>query len=235
MSKTVGIMQPYFFPYIGYWQLMNAVDQFVLYDNVQFTKKGWINRNRYLKNGKVSYFSLPTKKDSDFLDICERYLSDGFEKEARKILRQIESSYKRAPYFDEAYDLFEDCLMYKNKNLFEFLYYSIIKIKKYLAIDTEIIVSSHINCDHSLKSGDRVKEICKALDADRYFNPIGGIALYSKKDFNDTGICINFHKSQEIEYQQFENNFEPWLSILDVLMFNDKTTIHKYMNKYSLI
>ena len=235
MSKKIAIMQPYFFPYIGYWQLMNAVDQFVLYDNIQYTKKGWINRNRFLRDGNAIYFSLPIKKDSDYLNICDRYLTDGFEKEASKILRQIKSAYKRAPHFIDAFDLFEDCLIYKNKNLFEFLHNSIIKIKKYLAVDTEIIVSSYIKCDHSLKSGDRVKEICKALGADRYLNPIGGMKLYSKEDFNDSGICINFQKLQEINYKQFENKFVPLLSILDVIMFNDKAKVYNYMNKYQLL
>ena len=114
MSKKIAIMQPYFFPYIGYWQLMNAVDQFVLYDNIQYTKKGWITRNRFLRDGNAIYFSLPIKKDSDYLNICDRYLTDGFEKEASKILRQIKSAYKRAPHFIDAFDLFEDCLIYKN-------------------------------------------------------------------------------------------------------------------------
>ena len=102
-------------------------------------------------------------------------------------------------------------------------------------MDTVIIVSSYIKCDHSLKSGDRVKEICKALGADRYLNPIGGMKLYSKEDFNDSGICINFQKLQEINYKQFENKFVPLLSILDVIMFNDKATVYNYMNKYQLL
>lgn len=95
----VAIMQPYFFPYIGYWQLINSVDTFVIYDNIQYTKKGWINRNRFLQNGKDCLFSISLKKDSDFLDIRDRIISDDFNR--KKMLNQIKCSYQKAPYFDE--------------------------------------------------------------------------------------------------------------------------------------
>ncbi len=95
----VAIMQPYFLPYIGYFQLINAVDKFVIYDNIEFTKKGWINRNRILVNGKDEFISLPITKASDFLHANQRYLASNFENEKNKILRKIKESYRKAPYF----------------------------------------------------------------------------------------------------------------------------------------
>lgn len=222
MSKTIAIMQPYFFPYIGYWQLMNAVDQFIVYDNVQFTKKGWINRNRFLRNGKPAVFSIPVKKGASHLNVNERYLSDGFQNESCKILRKIEAAYKKAPNFDEGFSLFEECLHFSEQNLFDFTYNSILKVKEYLGIATEIVVSSKIDCDHSLRSKERVKEICKAVCATNYVNPIGGVDIYSKDDFRSMGINLAFHKSLQIEYPQFSSEFVPWLSVLDVIMFNGR-------------
>ena len=118
-----GIMQPYLFPYIGYFQLMNAVDEFVLYDNIEYTKKGWINRNRILVNGKDTYIGLPLKKDSDFLTIVERNLAENWPAERKKILNKISSSYKKAPQFGKVYPVIESAFMFEDFNLFNFIYH----------------------------------------------------------------------------------------------------------------
>src|SRR5690606_16494989 len=149
----LAIMQPYFFPYVGYFQLINAVDKFVIYDNIQFTKKGWINRNRILNNGRDSLFSLPLKKGSDYLNINERRLSDQFDIfEKDKLLRRIKEVYKKAPYYDDTINLIERVFNYQEKNLFKFIYFSIKEVVKHLEITTELLVSSDINIDHNLKS-----------------------------------------------------------------------------------
>jgi hypothetical protein len=227
----IAIMQPYFLPYIGYWQLMNAVDQFVVYDNIQFTKKGWINRNRYLLDGKAEIFTLPLKKDSDYLDIRDRYLSDNFDGEAKKILRRCEAAYRKAPYFKEGYEVLQECLTYDDKNLFNFIFHSIEVVKNYLNIDTELVVSSQIDIEHSLRSAEKVKAICKSLSASNYVNPIGGISLYDKKDFDENNISLRFLQSQETVYQQFDNKFIPWLSIIDMIMFCSKCEITSMSSK----
>ena len=235
-GKSIAIMQPYFLPYIGYWQLMSAVDQFVLYDNIQYTKKGWINRNRFLRNGKAETFSLPLKKDSSSLDVKERYLSDDFEHHALKLVRQIEGSYKKAPNFGDGFKLFEKCMRFEDKNLFNFIYNSIIQIKEYIGLKTEIIVSSTVDCDHTLQAEHRVREICHALSAGNYINPIGGFELYSKVNFKSEGITLLFHKSSYFEYNQIAEDFVPWLSILDVIMFNEKHLIREeILKKYTLL
>ena len=230
----IAIMQPYFLPYIGYWQLMNAVDIFVVYDEIQFTKKGWIHRNRYLSQGHDAYFTISLKHDSDYLDVCHREISDGFDRE--KLLRQIRGAYKNAPFFEETFDLFQRILLYDERNLFGFLRYSIETIAKTLDIQTKRVVSSQISgIDPSLHSADRVIALCKACDAAHYINPIGGVTLYSKESFAAQGIVLNFLQSDPIVYPQFDNPFVPSLSILDVLMFNDVETVKGYLSRYKLI
>lgn len=214
----IGIMQPYFFPYIGYFQLIKSVDAFVVYDNIKYTKKGWINRNRILLNGKEAIFSLPLKKDSDSLDIRERELAADFNRD--KLLNQIKGAYRRAPYFDQTFPLIERIVKYDDTNLFGFLHNSIVAICKHLLVDTEIIVSSGIDVDHCLKNQDRVLALCEALGASSYVNAIGGMALYSKEAFSERGVELKFIKPRLFTYPQFSNEFVPWLSIIDVLMLN---------------
>lgn len=219
----VGIMQPYFFPYIGYFQLINAVDLFVVYDNIQYTKKGWINRNRMLQNGKDVLFSIPLKKDSDYLDVRERELSADFNRQ--KLLSQIKGAYQRAPYFAQTFSLIEDVMKFEDSNLFNFLLNSIVRTCEYMGISTEIKKSSDIVMDHSLKNQDRVIALCRVSGANTYVNAIGGIELYSKEAFLEKGIGLKFMQPKPFEYAQFGKEFLPWLSIIDVLMFNSADEI----------
>jgi hypothetical protein len=230
--KKVGIMQPYFFPYIGYFQLIKAVDVFVVYDNIKYTKKGWINRNRMLQNSKDVMFSLPLKRDSDYLDVCERELAADFNRD--KLLNQFKGSYLRAPYFAQTFPLVEQIVRYEDTNLFRFLHHSISKTCEHLGITTEIRVSSDIISDHSLKNQDKVIALCQALGADTYLNPIGGVELYDKDRFMSEGIDLHFLKADEFSYAQFNNGFIPWLSILDIMMFNSKEAITGMLMQYSL-
>lgn len=230
----IGIMQPYFWPYLGYFQLICAVDQFVIYDNIEYTKKGWINRNRYLCNGKDKYFTIPLKRDSDFLDIERRYVSDDFDRE--KLKKQIEMAYKKSPNFQSIFPLFCDCIEYRGENLFDFIYYSIKKINSFLDINTDIIVSSTLGIGHEVKGKDKVLAICKKLGATEYINAIGGQTLYDKQEFKQNDISLSFiQMNPNIEYQQFDNQFIPMLSILDVLMFNSVENVKRMLQEYTLI
>lgn len=230
----LGIMQPYFLPYIGYFQLIQAVDVFIVYDNIKYTKKGWINRNRILQNGKDAMFSLPLKKDSDHLDIYKRQLAADFNPD--KLLNQLKGAYSGAPYFAQTFPLVEQILRYEETNLFDFLDYSIGKVCRHLGIETEIRISSNIEIDHKLKSQDKVIALCEAVGARTYINTIGGIDLYSKETFRDKGIKLKFIKSKPFEYPQFGGEFVPWLSIIDVMMFNMLDSIRSCMlNNYELI
>lgn len=214
----VGVMQPYFLPYIGYFQLIKAVDLFIIYDNIKYTKKGWINRNRMLLNGTDTIFSLPLKKDSDYLNVVERELSPDFNRQ--KFLNQFKGAYIKAPQFDTVWPLLEKIVMYQNNNLFHYIYNSLTEVCNYLDIKTKICLSSEVSINHELKSQDKVIALCKAVDATTYINTSGGIDLYSKKVFFEAGIQLNFIKALPFEYQQLGNEFVPWLSIIDVLMFN---------------
>jgi hypothetical protein len=231
----VAIMQPYFFPYIGYFQLINSVDKFIIYDNIQYTKKGWINRNRILVNKKDQLITLPIKKDSDYLNVVERELSKSWEIDKNKMLNVIKSSYNKAPYFQDTFELISKCLNNPETNLFKFIYDSIISINNYLEIKTPIIISSTIDADHTLKSQDKVLSLCKKQNADIYINSIGGVELYDKETFRNNSIKLNFIKSNSIQYKQFNNEFISWLSIIDVMMFNSKQQIKEYLNNYTLI
>jgi len=225
----LAIMQPYIFPYIGYFQLIKYVDLFVVYDNIKYTKKGWINRNRYLKNGKDTIFSIPLKKDSDYLDVRNRMVSGNFDR--RKLLNQIKEAYRKAPYFEYVFPLFEKIVTNNELNLFKFIHYSIEETCKVLNIATPIIVSSNVAIDHSLQNQDKVLAICCALGADMYINPIGGQELYSINSFASSGIDLKFLKSKPFEYTQFGAQFVPWLSIIDVMMFNSPQFIESSILK----
>lgn len=228
-------MQPYFFPYIGYFQLMKAVDKFVVYDNIQYTKKGWINRNQFLSNGQSQYFTLPIKKDSDYLDIKERVLAENYLIQNERQLRKFENTYKKAPYYSSVYPIVEKCFSYKNKNLFDFIFNSIHEVKNYLNIDTEILISSDIEYNTNFKNTNRVKNICKLLNANEYINPIGGTLLYDKTDFKNNSIKLSFLKANDLRYPQFNNEFVSFLSILDVLMFNGKDDMEHLLTQFTLI
>jgi len=230
----LGIMQPYFFPYIGYFQLIQAVDVFVVYDNIKYTKKGWINRNRMLHKNKDVMFSLPLKKNSDYLDVCERELAADFNRE--KLLNQFKEAYRRAPHFAQTFPLIEQIVRYEEANLFRFLQHSIVKVCEHLGIATAIRVSSSISINHALKNQDKVIALCHALSASTYVNAIGGMVLYSKETFREKGIEVKFIKSKPFEYPQFGNDFMPWLSIIDVMMFNPLDTIRTCIStNYELI
>ncbi|MCU1797270.1 hypothetical protein CUU45_08285 [Pectobacterium polaris] len=229
-----AVMQPYFFPYIGYFQLMAEVDVFVVYDNIKYTKKGWINRNRILLNGKDSTFSLPLKKDSDFLDVKDRVLSETFNRD--DLINKIRGAYRRAPYFKNVFPLLENIINHRDDNLFNYILYSLGSIKEYLGLTCDIKVSSSINIDHSLKSQDKVLAFGHALGAKSYSNPPGGISLYSQEAFSLHGMTLNFIQPNNIVYKQFDEPFVAWLSIIDVMMFNSSDEVLNLItNEYELI
>jgi hypothetical protein len=214
----VAIMQPYFLPYIGYFQLIGAVERFVVYDRIKYTKKGWINRNRFLLSGTDATFSLPLKKGSDALDIVERELAAAFDR--TKFLARFAGAYRRAPQFEPTFALLDRVVRHTEDNLFGYIHHSLIEVCAHLGIGTEIRISSSLEVDHELKAQDKVLAICEAAGATHYVNPIGGTELYAKDDFSACGIELQFLKARPFEYPQFGNPFVPWLSIIDVLMFN---------------
>lgn len=230
----LGIMQPYFFPYIGYWQLINAVDKYVIYDDVNFIKKGWINRNRILCNGKDLMINVLLNKISQNKLINEIYLiEESVWKD--KLIKTIANNYKKAPYYEEVMPIILDIILNKEKNLALYLAYLIKTLSIYIGIETKFLLSSQISKDNTLKGEEKILEICNKLNADTYINAIGGMEIYSFDEFRKNGINLSFLKTNDIYYKQFNNEFVPNLSIIDVMMFNSKEEIKIMLDDYTLI
>lgn len=220
---TAAIMQPYLFPYIGYFQLIAAVDQFVIYDTVKYTKKGWINRNRFLREGEPVVFTLPLEKDADHLDIRARRIAQSFE--PGRLCAQIAQAYRRAPHRHETMPLVESVLSYRSDTLFDHLRHGLIRTCAHLDIGTPIRTASEIEGTTDLRRQERVIDICRQLGASTYVNPIGGTALYDPAAFAQRGITLRFLRARPFAYAQGPHPFVPWLSILDVLMFNPRSAL----------
>lgn len=229
----LAIMQPYLLPYIGYFQLIKAADKFVVYDDVNFINKGWINRNNILVSGKAHLFTVPLTNASQNKLILEVEISK--EPWQKKLLRTLQQSYQKAPFYPTVFPILENIINYKTQNISELAVFSITEIARYLSIDTDIILSSKIYENEYLKSQERILDICKKEGATTYINPIGGMELYDKELFKNSGIDLFFIKSQSVEYPQFQNNFVPWLSIIDVLMHNSPSDAQDFLDSYELI
>ena len=229
----LSIMQPYLLPYFGYWQMLNVVDQFILYDDVNYIKNGWINRNNLLDNGKSHFFTLALNGASSFKLINETHIVDSAESR-NKVISYIKNAYRKAPYFKEVFPMIEAIINYPETNIALLLENHFRVIADYLKIDTEILVSSEIEKDCSLKGQDKVLDICKRQGATVYINAIGGTELYQREAFAAQDIELKFIKTVPIEYPQFGNEFVPNLSILDVMMFNSVERIREYLESYEL-
>lgn len=229
MARPVAaIMQPYFLPYIGYFQLIAAADVFIVYDRIKYTKKGWINRNRMLRNGQDVMFSLPLQGAPDHLDVAERALAAGPDR--HRWLAQIKGAYARAPHYADTLPLLEQIAACPDTNLFAFLHHTLRATCEHLAITTPIRVSSTIPVDPHLSGQDKVLALCEAVGARSYVNPIGGTELYARDDFAARGIALHFLRSRPCVYPQWADApFVPWLSIVDVLMFNPLVTVRAWM------
>ena len=230
----VAIMQPYFLPYIGYFQLIAACDAFIVYDNIKYTKKGWINRNRMLSNGSDVMFSLPLRHGADHLDVNQRHLAEA--PGPPKWLGQLKGAYRHAPQYAATLPLLERIAACGDDNLFAFLHHALLATCAHLGIDTPITVSSTIDIDHALSAQDKVLALCQAAGATTYINAIGGTALYSHADFAARGIALQFLRALPLEYQQAGGApFVPWLSIVDVLMFNPLASVREWVHgRYEL-
>ncbi|WP_345975318.1 WbqC family protein [Sulfurimonas sp. HSL3-7] len=231
LCMTVGSNQPYFFPYIAYWQLINRVDIFVLSDSMQYRKKGYINRNDILIDGKRHRYTLEVlgvHTGKLINEVCVGH-------NAKKILKSISNAYKKAPYFNEVYPMLEEICLNEEKNLAKYVGFSIERIARYLEMDTKFIYLSDLQGKTALKAQERTIDICKRLGADQYINAIGGQKLYSKKVFKEHGIKLNFIKTESVQYKQFHNAFLPNMSIIDIMMFNSREEIKVMLQKYVLI
>ena len=228
-------MQPYFFPYIGYFQLVSAVDIFVFYDDVNFINRGWVNRNNFLINGKSHLITLPCLKASQNKLINEIELMLD-ERTISKTLKMISFSYKKAEYFNEVFELFESILRFENKNLARYTANSVIKVSNFLELKTKFKFSSEEHSEtKGLERGDRLIKITKREGFKNYINAIGGEKIYSKKDFKEHGIKLSFLATKNFKYNQQNSDFIPLLSIIDVLMYNGKEKTKSFLSLTTLL
>lgn len=224
--------QPYFLPYIGYWQLIHNADVFLVGDDYNFIRRGWVTRNRLLNNGIGELFIIQMNKASDnkLIQEIEILNSDHI-----KLLRKIEYLYHNAPFFSQGFALIKEILSFSGSNLADFLINSLVIVCRYLDIKTPIVRTSSLigNCNH--KREYRIYDQCDRFRADTFVNAIGGIELYDPNEFKKRGITLKFLKTRPIEYKQFNHPFVPNLSILDVIMFNSREEVIKMLNCYDLI
>ncbi len=230
---TLAIMQPYFMPYIGYFSLMKAVDRFVVYDDVAFINRGWVNRNQILVGGKAHLFTIPLREASQNRKIREIALDES-TKWREKLLRTVEQSYKKAPFFTPIHALLAQVLQTPAGTISELALNGLLAVNGYLSLHATVVPSSTLYENDHLKAQERILDICRQESATRYINPIGGMELYDKPTFAAAGVDLQFIQSERVEYPQFGAEFVPWLSILDVLMFNSPGAVHALFDRYTL-
>lgn len=231
--KTV-IMQPYFFPYLGYWQMILTADTFVIFDDVNFIKRGWINRNNILINGSAHLISLPLLAASQNKHIKDIWVTDSL-KDKEKLLKTIEVAYKKAPFFNDVFPIVYDTVLSKDNNLARLLRNQFESVFNYLDVKAKVLFSSDIDKNEDLRAQDKIIDICKRLNTTHYINAIGGIDLYDRQDFANEGMKLSFIKMRPIDYKQFNNEFVPNLSFIDVLMFNSRRDVGLMLNEFDLI
>ena len=215
----VAIMQPYFFPYIGYFQLMDAVDTFVFYDDAQFMKGGWVNRNRILHKGEAAWWTYPIVREDFRLTIRERRYGKS-DAQLESLKGKLEGAYRRAPCYADTMPVIAAHLAHDDDHVSRFNQAHLEGVSAMLGIDCRFATSSEIDHDRTLSGQARVIELCRQLGATQYFNAIGGLALYDPKAFADVGIELTFVEPGRVSYPQYGDPHVPYLSIVDVLMFN---------------
>ena len=229
-------MQPYIFPYIGYFQLINVVDKFVIYNDVNFIRQGWINRNRVLSGGKELLYTVPLENASSFKKINEVAIHQKLYNTWKiKFFRTLHASYSRAPFFTPTLSLVKDTLDKELVTIDLLATESIKNTCNYLGITTPIVLSSEPGTGKELRGKDRVISICHKESASTYINVVGGQDLYSKDHFRENGLALSFIQPKPIIYPQFSNEFVPWLSVIDIMMFNSPGDIQQMLTEYTLI
>lgn len=236
---NVAVMQPYLFPYIGYLQLIKAVDTFVIYDDVNFIKKGWINRNRILSSDGISTFSLPVSKISQNKKINEHCFHEP-KVNQQKLFNKLSLIYNDAPYKAQLTSILDRSFQKMNNspfNIVDVLQASLDELAQVFDLQTRYILASSLEIEESVKGQDRILEICRQLNATTYINPQGAkdIGLYDKKTFENAHIELKFIQPHLAEYTQFNQDvFVPGLSVIDLIANVAPDELPNYANGYLL-
>ncbi|MCP4440177.1 MAG: WbqC family protein [Aureispira sp.] len=232
----LGIMQPYFFPYIGYFALIKQTDEFILFDTPQFIRHGWIERNQILKpNGERLYIKAPLKKHHRDTKIKELVINDT-QNWRSKILAQLVPYKKVAPNYWKVIKLLKEIFEYETTSIVEFNLHSLRKVCDYLNVTTPIKIWSEmgVSIEDATAPDEWALNICKALGANTYYNPMGGTSFFDRSKYEKAGIDLKFMESQAVEYKQFPNEFAPFLSIIDLMMFCNVESINEMMDNFKL-
>ena len=234
VANSVAVMQPYFYPYVGYFHLIKSVETFVSFDDVNFIKKGWINRNQILSNGASIFFNLPIREMSQNKKINESYIHEP-ETSKKKVLELIQNSYRKAPFFSESIEKIEELIMIPDENIAVYNTKNLAGFSNYLGLSTKFLLSSEIPHHNELRGQEKILDLLKHLQAKTYVNAIGGQDLYQQREFNQVGIELRFIQSKKVQYTQFSNEFIPYLSILDALMFCGIDRLKSFIDDFDLI
>jgi WbqC-like protein family len=230
---TLSIMQPYFLPYIGYWQLMQAADTFVIYDDVAFINKGWINRNNMLANQAESIFTIPLIGASQNKKINEINI-DWQSNWDKKLIKSIQQNYSKSISYHIFFPVLETILAHKTENIADFIAFSFDKMIEYLDINVTILRSERYQ-NSDLKAQERIIDICVQEKAKKYINAIGGQSLYDAQSFKQKDIDLKFMQTQLLPYPQKSTTFKPYLSILDLCMNVEQNDLITHLNAYELV
>lgn len=236
--EKLAIMQPYFFPYIGYYALIHAADAFILFDTPQYDRKGWMHRNRILKPNRSDwqYFNAGTIKADRFTSIKDIRLKDddGWK---QKIFDQLEHYKKVAPYFDQTMQLIDETISNSTSRLVDLCRASLTNVCKYIQLDKPILIYSDLDLGipANTQAGEWALKICEELNAKIYINPPGGREIFQKQDWLDRGISLNYLEHNLPVYNQRNADFIPGLSIVDILMFNSPSEIISMLKNYQIL
>jgi hypothetical protein len=226
----LAVMQPYLFPYIGYFQLIYAADLFLIYDDVSYIKQGYINRNSLLSPNGATRFTVPVPGASS-----NKLISDlQFSMDVTKVLKTVKQSYSKAPYFETVFPLIREILEHENRSIASICMKSYQAIFSYLRLDKHFKKTSDVNYDRTDTARDRLIALCHQFEADCYINAPGGRSLYAKSDFAEHGIELKFIDSLPVEYDQGGGEFVPNLSIIDVLMHCTPEKVVSLVTQYEL-
>lgn len=230
----LAVMQPYFFPYIGYYQLVAAVDAFVFYDDVNYINRGWINRNRVLVQGTPKYITVPLAGASQNRTIAEIAI-DGDKRWRRVIVKTLEHSYAKAPHAGEVLPMVRKVLEVPAESIAELARHSVIQVAEHLGMRTRFIESSSAFHNAHLRGEERILDLCEQTGASTYINAIGGRELYKREHFTQRGIELRFLEPHNVRYSQGQDEFVPWLSIIDVMIHLGRKGTTEMLRQYTLV
>jgi hypothetical protein len=232
-------MQPYAFPYLGYYQLINYADQWVVFDDVQYITRGWINRNRILhpeSEKEWQYFTIPARKHNNKTLINAIEINHELQWK-QELLGKLSFYRKKAPFYQEAVNLVEDCLDFDSDDLSPWLVSALEKTCEYLGIPFRYSIFSRSEIDVAKieHAGHWALEIADSMGANEYVNPPGGVSIFKEREFLDRGIELQFLRPKLNAYAQKRHSFVPGLSILDVIMWNEPDSIRLMLGDFDLL